>query len=238
MWKKIKMYFLFAFVLICFSCAKDSTSPSSEINETNTSYSNPGRPSSYTFGTTNTTTITTTTNTATYTTTYTQSGSKVYKMDTYTSNDWDYWQIKFGDTTGFFRTYTSNDWDYWEFKFNNAKGKIKTYTSNDWDYWEFFGTNKNMTIRTFTSEDWDYWEIQDKSANQKITVKTNFSNDFDSWTALKNGKEIMRFSTNFSNDYDNWRFYPKDSTIDEEQLAAIHFIAVFASSIHMQNINK
>lgn len=231
MLKNNVIYFTLLVLLFTISCKKDVPVPENNATQ---NYPNPGRPSSYTFGTIDTsTTITPDT-----VSTFTPSVSKSYKMDTYTSNDWDYWQIYFGDTTGYLKTYTSEDWDNWEFKFNNATGSIKTSTSEDWDNWVFTGTNKNMTIRTFTSDDWDYWEINDQSTNQKIVVKTNFSNDFDSWTATKNGLEIMRFSTNFSNDYDNWRFNPKDSKIDEEQLAAIHFVAVFASAIHIQQINQ
>ncbi len=44
---------------------------------------------------------------------FSQSG----KMRTYTSEDWDYWEIS-GDATATIRTYTSEDWDYWEFSGN------------------------------------------------------------------------------------------------------------------------
>jgi len=46
-------------------------------------------------------------------TAFAQSG----KMRTYTSEDWDYWEIS-GDATATIRTYTSEDWDYWEFSGN------------------------------------------------------------------------------------------------------------------------
>ncbi|MBK9591750.1 MAG: hypothetical protein IPO32_09675 [Crocinitomicaceae bacterium] len=43
------------------------------------------------------------------------------------------------------RTYTSEDWDYWEIS-GNATAKIRTYTSEDWDYWEIDGSLSSLSI--------------------------------------------------------------------------------------------
>ena len=66
------------------------------------------------------------------------------KIKTYTSEDWDYWEVDYAGNSGKVKTYTSEDWDYWEYS-GDASGKIKTYSSEDWDYWEISGNLSSLT---------------------------------------------------------------------------------------------
>ena len=52
--------------------------------------------------------------------------------------------VSYGQS-GKLKTYTSNDWDYWEISLGGSSGKIKTYTSEDWDYWEVSGSYSSLS---------------------------------------------------------------------------------------------
>lgn len=130
------------------------------------------------------------------------------KLRTYTSNDWDYWELNLDGQSGKIRTYTSDDWDYWEYSYGGVSGKIRTYTSEDWDYWEI----GRCKLRTYTSNDWDYWEVSG-GANLKIRTYT-------------------------SEDWDYWELTGSVSNLDKDALMAMLFVPIFTSSIHVRGINR
>ncbi|MBN2663684.1 MAG: hypothetical protein JXR68_08555 [Bacteroidales bacterium] len=168
------------------------------------------------------------------TTTY--SVNYIGNLRTWTSNDWDFWEINLFDSLyGQYRTWTSNDWDYWEFYIGNYEGTIRTWTSNDWDYWELNTDSDYYTIRTWTSEDWDFWEI---NSNQTyLAARTWTSNDFDYWEVY-NDSVYYKFRTWTAEDWDYWEIYADTNYIYINDLSAACFIPIFTSSIYIQGITE
>jgi hypothetical protein len=156
------------------------------------------------------------------------------KLKTWTSNDWDFWELTLLDSTyGQIKTWTSNDWDYWEFDIQNYQGKIRTWTSEDWDYWEVTSGDTNYSIRTCFSEDWDCWEIN--SNDISLNARTWTSNDFDYWE-IYNDSVYYKIRTWTSNDWDYWEIFADTNFVRQIDLPAVCFIPIFASSIYSQGI--
>ncbi len=155
-----------------------------------------------------------------------KANSKVTRLRTYTTEDWDYWEVD----NGKFRTYTTEDWDYWEYTLDGQSGKIRTYTSEDWDYWEVDGGK--LKIKTYTSEDWDYWEITGSGTD--IKVKTYTSEDWDYWEVT--GGVSAKIRTYTTEDWDYWEITGNIALLNASVKAAILFIPIFTSSIYIRGI--
>ena len=154
------------------------------------------------------------------------------KLRTFTTEDWDYWQLYLYDSIqGWFRTFTTEDWDYWEFNYDTLNGKIRTFITEDWDYWEIFSQNY-YKLRTFTTDEWDYWEIYNNSGLY-LYARTFTDNDFDYWE-IYNDSVYFKIQTFTTEDYDYWEIYADTNYVSMPDLAPVCFIAIFTSSIYQQ----
>ncbi len=156
------------------------------------------------------------------------------KLRTFTTEDWDYWELYLFDSIeGWFRTFTTEDWDYWEFDYDSLNGRIRTFTTEDWDYWEVYSQNY-YKIRTFTTEDWDYWEIYNDSGFY-LYARTFTTDDFDYWE-IYNDSVYYKLRTFTTEDWDYWEIYADSNYVSLPDIAPVCFIAIFTSSIYQQGI--
>ena len=162
--------------------------------------------------------------------------TRVLWLRTYTSENWDYWEIGINDSiSGYLKTYTSENWDYWEFEVGEYEGTIRTYTSEDWDNWEFNCEGYDISLQTYFSEDWDNWKIQNANNGFQLRAQTSFSEDWDHWEIF-NSVIDLDFYTYTSEDWDYWELYGDISELETPYIIAASFIPIFTSSIYMQEI--
>lgn len=152
------------------------------------------------------------------------------RLQTYTPEDWDYWEVAYANQEGNFRTNTPEDWDYWNYTLAGENGPIRTYTPNDWDYWNI--DNGRYTLRTYTPGDWDYWELTGNGIS--ITIRTNTPQDWDYWELSGDVTGLLRTYT--PNDWDNWEMEGDWTTLDPAVQASLLFLPIFISSIKEQGI--
>jgi hypothetical protein len=159
------------------------------------------------------------------------------RLSTYFTEDWDKWEIEFGDTIGILETNFSEDWDSWNFTINGITGIIRTYYSEDWDNWELSCEGYNIRIKTYFSDDWDRWEISDTDHDVYLSANTYFSDDYDHWE-IYNSEIDLEFATYFSEDWDNWELWGDIQSIETPYLIACAFIPIFTSSVYIQGITE
>jgi len=152
---------------------------------------------------------------------YSQTGH----IRTFTSEDWDYWELTIGGQSGRIRTFTGKNWEY---NLDGQSGSIKTFTSKNWDHWEV--NSGKISLRTFVSDDWDHWEITGSGIN--LRARTFTSEDWDYWEISGDASVTIRTFT--SQDWDHWEITGDLSNVDPLAKVAILFIPIFISSIYIQ----
>lgn len=152
------------------------------------------------------------------------------RLQTYTPEDWDYWQVFLEGEEGQFRTYTPEDWDYWNYTLAGESGFIRTYTPEDWDYWQI--DNGNYTLRTDRPGDWDYWVLSGNG--RSIILRTNTPSDWDYWQLSGDATGLLRAYT--PNDFDNWEVEVNWGNLTPDVKAAVLFIPILVGSLKEQGV--